>query len=83
LSRRSRAELRRSPPSFLQNFGEAKAEEVGLEPTNGFLDRYGLANRWNDHYPTPPSVIILSFKIIKVNLNLGNFSDKFKECLRP
>ena len=49
----------------------SSAEEVGLEPTSGFLHRDGLAIHWNSHYPTPPSILILTIKIIKVNLKKG------------
>ena len=31
------------------------AEGVGVEPTNGFLDRYGLANRWLTIRRNPPN----------------------------
>ena len=39
------------------------AEGVGLEPTRGFLDPDGLANRWNNHYPTPPKFLALDISI--------------------
>ena len=35
------------------------AEGVGLEPTNGFLDRHGLANRLLDHLHTLPKYLFV------------------------
>ena len=41
----------------------SSAEEVGLEPTSGFLHRDGLAIHWNNRYPTPPISFILTLRI--------------------
>ena len=47
----------------------APAEEVGLEPTNRFLDGYSLANCWLTIRRTPPNNFILRLKITGVNIS--------------
>ncbi len=41
---------------------------MGVEPTNRFLDGYSLANCWLTIRRTPPSILTLSQKTLKVNL---------------
>ncbi len=45
-----------TPPYF-----DFYAEEVGLEPTDGVLNRQRLAISCNSHYATPPSVYFFKY----------------------
>ena len=55
------------------------AEEVGLEPTDHFLDGRSLANCWLTFRRTPPNIINFTSLKKQSQLNLNKFFGKFKE----